>query len=580
MMMRSQPRTPGFLALLVLPLLLAAAPAAALQDPHEDGLNSLSGTYLAARTADAAKDVRNAAAFYRSALAADPESLFLLERAVTLTAAAGEVEEAVRLATQLAEKSENNHAARLLLGVERIRSGDFSEALELVEDSGSGVVADLTSALLTAWATFGKGEIAEALDGLAELKGEDWYEPFKLLHRGYIALASGRTAEAIEALEKAHEADPNAIRITEAYARALAVADRKQEAEAVLEDFLSRVPDNPLARAALDAIRADNQAAAAVATPVQGAAEALAGIGAAVGQEGGLEVALLYLQLALRLEPDTAGGLAALTLGGLLDQSDQGEAAIEVFESIAPDAPFRGHGQLRAALTLDRMDRTAEAEKAFREAAQRNPDDVQVFLSHGNMLRGRERYEEAAELYSRALSKVGEPERNDWSMFYFRGITYERTDRWQEAEADFKKALELYPDQPLVLNYLGYSWVDKGMNLNEALEMIRKAVELRPNDGYIVDSLGWAYYRLGRWNDAVTELERAVSLRPDDPVINDHLGDAYWKAGRTLEAQFQWRHARDFGAEGKELERILKKIAEGRLIEVEKDAALNTAHPG
>jgi Flp pilus assembly protein TadD len=165
-------------------------------------------------------------------------------------------------------------------------------------------------------------------------------------------------------------------------------------------------------------------------------------------------------------------------------------------------------------------------------------------------------------------------------MFYFRGITYERTDRWENAEADFKKALELYPEQPLVLNYLGYSWVDKGMNLSEALEMIRKAVELRPNDGYIVDSLGWAYYRLGRWNDAVTELERAVSLRPDDPVINDHLGDAYWKAGRTLEAQFQWRHARDFGAEGKELERILKKIAEGRLIEVEKDAALNTTHPG
>ena len=580
MMMRSQRRTPGFLALLVLPLLLAGAPAAALQDPHDDGLNSLSGRYLAARTADAAKDVRNAAAFYRSALVADPESLFLLERAVTLTTAAGEVQEAVRLAKQLAEKSENNHAARLLLGVERIRSGDYSEAIALIEDSGSGVVADLTSALLTAWAKFGKGEIAEALAGLAELKGEDWYEPFKLLHRGYIALASGRTAEAIEALEKAHEADPNAIRITEAYARALAVAGRKQEAEAVLEDFLSRVPDNPLARAALDAIRADDQAAAAVATPVQGAAEALAGIGAAVGQEGGLEVALLYLQLALRLEPDTAGGLAALTLGSLLDQSDQGEAAIEIFESIAPDAPFRGHGQLRAALTLDRMDRTAEAEKAFQEAAQRNPDDVQVFISYGNMLRGRERYEEAAELYSQALSKIGEPERNDWSMFYFRGITYERTDRWADAEADFKKALELYPEQPLVLNYLGYSWVDKGMNLNEALEMIRKAVELRPNDGYIVDSLGWAYYRLGRWNDAVTELERAVSLRPDDPVINDHLGDAYWKAGRTLEAQFQWRHARDFGAEGEELERILKKIAEGRLIEEEKDAALNTANPG
>ena len=134
-----------------------------------------------------------------------------------------------------------------------------------------------------------------------------------------------------------------------------------------------------------------------------------------------------------------------------------------------------------------------------------------------------------------------------------------------------------------MLNYLGYSWVDMGMNLDEAMGMIRKAVELRPNDGFIVDSLGWAHYRLGEYDEAVTELERAIGLKPDDPVINDHLGDAYWKAGRELEAQFQWRHARDFGAEGPELELILKKIAEERLIEataLKKDASLYTVQPG
>jgi len=310
-----------------------------------------------------------------------------------------------------------------------------------------------------------------------------------------------------------------------------------------------------------------------VSTPAEGAAEALAGIGAAVGQEGGVEVALLYLRLALHLDPGIAGGLAALSLGNLLDASNQGAAAIEAFESIAPEAPFRALGALRAALSLDGMDRTEEAETAFKEAISRNPTDVQSYLSYGNMLRGRERFAEAAAIYSDTLEQIPEPGPADWSIFYYRGIAYERTKQWPLAEADFKKALELSPDQPLVLNYLGYSWVDMGVNLTEAMAMIRKAVELRPNDGYIVDSLGWAHYRLGDYASAVTELERAVSLRPEDPVINDHLGDAYWQEDRPLEAQFQWRHARDFGAEQPALELILRKIAERQLIEEEQAPA-------
>ena len=558
---------------LALSLALIAPPVFAAQPDDEVDLNTLSGTYLAARTADVAKDIPNAAAFYRSALKSDPENLFLVERALILTAAAGEMEAALGFATDLLAAAPTSPVARLVLAVEELRQGRFAEAGAILEASGGGVLADLTDALLLAWTRFGEGEVDLAVDGLRKLEGEEWYEPFKLLHIGYIALASGRVDEALEALGEARELDANAVRVTEAYARALAIAGRQEEAVAALEDFLARFPDNALARAALEDVRSGEGAAAAVATPLQGAAEALAGIGAAVGQEGGVEVASLYLRLSLYLEPETAGGLAALSLGNLLDANGQGEAAIEAFRSISPEAPFRSLGLLRAALALDRLDRTEEAEKAFKEAVRRSPDDVQTYISYGNMLRGRERFAEAGEIYSEAIKRVPEPTEADWSLFYFRGIAHERTKQWDKAEADFRKALELHPDQPLVLNYLGYSWVDMGQNLEEALEMIRKAVELRPTDGYVVDSLGWAYYQLGRYDEAVTELERAVSLRPDDPVIHDHLGDAYWKAGRLLEAQFQWRHARDFGAEGEELELILKKIAEGRLIEDQKDAA-------
>jgi Flp pilus assembly protein TadD len=153
--------------------------------------------------------------------------------------------------------------------------------------------------------------------------------------------------------------------------------------------------------------------------------------------------------------------------------------------------------------------------------------------------------------------------KKQWSLLYFRGISYERAGAWEKAESDFRKALEFEPEQPQVLNYLGYSLIDKGKNLSEALEMVKKAVELRPNDGYIVDSLGWAYYRLGDYEEAVKQLERAVELRPEDPVINDHFGDALWRVGRRLEAKFQWQHAKDNKPEPKDLVTIERKISEG-----------------
>jgi tetratricopeptide (TPR) repeat protein len=547
--------------------ILLATPAFAVQRVDNGDLDSLSGTYLAARTADVEKDVASAARFYRAALKADPDNLFLLERALVLSAGAGNVDDAIGFARRLREKQPSNSPARLVLAVEQVRLGQYSAAVEELGDTGAGVLADLTNALVSAWARFGEGEVDSAISGLQALKGEDWYESFKLLHSGYIALAAGRTDEAVKYLGDARERDPNAVRITEAYARALAIAGRTKEATDALNAFLVNYPDNALAVAALDDIQSGRAHVAALANPVEGAAEALAGIGAAVGQEGGTEVAFLYLRLALYLDPNIAGGLAALSLGNLFDTNDQSEAAIAAYESISPEAPFHALGQLRAALALDRLDRTDEAEKAFKQAIAGNPDDVQSYISYGNMLRGRERFAEAAKVYEEAIGKIASPGPADWSLFYFRGIAYERTKQWPKAEADFKKALELSPDQPLVLNYLGYSWVDMGRNLEEAMAMIQKAVELRPNDGYIVDSLGWAHYRLGQYDKAVEELERAIGLKPDDPVINDHLGDAYWKTGRKLEAQFQWRHARDFGAEGEALELILRKIAEEQLIE-------------
>lgn len=533
---------------------------------------SLAGLYLAARAADSDRDFASAAAFYRSAYDADPDNMFLLERAVVLSAMSGQFGESARLAAPLSINSPRSGVANLILAVSRIEEGDFAGAKEMVEAGPDGILADLTNALLIAWAEFGQGEIDAALDTLAGLKGQELYEVFKHLNTGYIALASGRTQAAVEALRSAYEIDDGAARIAEAYTVALAVAGKRDEAAKVASSYLERFPDNRIMSRRLEELQAGGELRSEIADPVKGAAEALSGLGVTIGREGGQELAILYLRLALYLDPQNSGGLAALSLGSLLNAAGQSEAAIELMESIGEDQPFRALGLLRAAIALDGMetrdgvDTESEAEKAFRASIANNPDDQQAYIAFGNMLRGRERFAEAAEMYSRAIAMIEGEDENDWTLFYFRGIVYEQQKQWEKAEADFKTALELREDQPLVLNYLGYSWVDKGINLEEALDMIRKAVELRPEDGYIVDSLGWAYYRLGRYEEAVVELERAIEMRPNDPVINDHLGDAYFKVGRTLEAQFQWRHARDFGAKDEELKTILRKIAEGKLV--------------
>ncbi len=180
-----------------------------------------------------------------------------------------------------------------------------------------------------------------------------------------------------------------------------------------------------------------------------------------------------------------------------------------------------------------------------------------------DLQRSRKNFLDSADAYGRVLALSGSGEKSQWAVHYFRGVDYERAKQWEKAETDFKTALDLYPEQPLVLNYLGYSWIDQGIHLDEAFKMLRRAVELQPEDGYIVDSLGWAHYKLGHYDEAVKLLERAIELKPGDPVINDHLGDAYWRVGRKLDATFQWNHARDLNPDPDDLPKILSKIDKG-----------------
>ena len=238
--------------------------------------------------------------------------------------------------------------------------------------------------------------------------------------------------------------------------------------------------------------------------------------------------------------------------------------AIGVYQRVPADSPLKRNAQIQLATNLDAVDRSDEAIKILKDVIEQDPKDLEAIMALGNVERGRKKFADCATTYSKGIDVIAEAkDKPNWVYYYFRGICEERSKNWDKAEVDMKKALEIQPEQPHVLNYLGYSWIDRGTNLDEAMKMIKRAVDQRPDDGYIVDSLGWAYYRIGNYEEAVKTLERAINLKPEDPTVNDHLGDAYWRVGRTLEAKFQWAHARDLKPEPDDLPKIEAKIKDG-----------------
>jgi Flp pilus assembly protein TadD len=341
----------------------------------------------------------------------------------------------------------------------------------------------------------------------------------------------------------------------------MASQGKRDAALKLLDDFEKLLPRHPMVAGLRAQIQKGEPVASAISNPAAGASEVLYGLGAAGNRQGDELAAIVYLRYALYLSPSNM--MATITLADIYDRLKQFDASNEVYLSIPKSDPMYRNAEIQVGLNYEQMGKGEEATKLLEKLVSDFPNDTEAWMALGNIYRSRKEFEKGVDAYTKALATVQTVDAGHWPLYYFRGICYERTKQWPKAEADFKKALALYPDQPLVLNYLGYSWIDQGINLDEGFRMLRRAVEQRPTDGYIVDSLGWAYYRLGRFEDAVRVLERAVELRAADPVINDHLGDAYWRVGRKLEAGFQWHHAKDLKPEPEDLEKIEQKLKSG-----------------
>lgn len=543
-----------------IPAIMAAMVAGTA--PAAEGVSGAAGPYLAAFHASAIGDAAAAARFYSEALAYDPDNPRLLESALVHQIAAGNIKKGIELARRFEKIEPHHHLGVLALAAEKLKAGDPAAAAALLAED-----APFVGQIMAAWAVYAEGAPEKAIGLLSDLAAtSENGRPGQIVagyHLGLMQAATGDDEAAVDSFAHVAElSDGGTFRLARLRAGALARLGRKDEAVAVIRDRLGEsFGDHALAD--LAAKIADGHAPEPlVTTAAEGSAEVLYGVSGLLARGQNRLIALAYSQLAIWLGPDQSG--ARLLVAQILHGDGQYEQAIAAYGAVPKTAPEALTARIGKAQALEDAGRIEDALAALQALAGQFPDAIRAHTALGDLLRRESRFEEASEAYSKAIALLGDESGPQyWTLFYQRGITLERSGQWEKAEADFRKALELEPNQPNVLNYLGYSWVDRGENLAEAEAMIRKAVEQRPNDGYIVDSLGWVLYRFGEFEKAVKQLEHAVELVPVDPVINDHYGDALWMVGRKSQARFQWKRALSFDPTEENAARIRAKLEKG-----------------
>jgi tetratricopeptide (TPR) repeat protein len=546
---------------------VVAMPAANARAPEamEFESRSLLGAYLAGRHARTQNDSAAAANLFRSALSRDPNNDVLLEQAFLMDVTEGNWTRATEMAKQLAATKEGseNRVARLYLGLVDYKAKQWKKAEDHFKAAGSGPIGDLTSALTRAWTRLAAGEPDEALQLIEINKQAEWAQFYLRYHRALIADIGGRRSEARTNYERIFKTDARTPRTALAYTHHAANSGDPKLAKAVLTEHMAKsaVDGHPMARALRDQLNSTDKVPLMIETPDAGLAEVFYGLGEALTSEGGVAVGAVYLQLALFMQPEFPFALAALA--NVHETTKRHDTAIVIYDRIPKGTPLSASIEIRKAINLNQLERVDEAKSLLESLAQSDPSDIKPLDALGNIMRVRKRFDESITYYSRAIALLPKPEKRHWSYWYSRGTSYERVKKWPLAEADLLKAMQLAPDEPMVLNYLGYSWIDQNRRLKEGMALIEKAVALKPDDGYIVDSLGWAHFKQGNFKDAVRFLERAVELRPEDPVLNDHLGDALWRVGREREARYQWEQSLMLKPEPEDAEKVKKKLVNG-----------------
>ena len=519
-------------------------------------------SFLRARYASLTNDPHQAAIFYSSAARSNPYDADILERAVFSALIAGNVDAAIGSAKNAkSEALAETSLPRMVLAVDALTDKKSKRAKRYLQQQTTSPFNNTLNSSLAAWAILdadGKAAAFAALD--AAETGDSLLDGLANATRGFIHLNTGDEDAALTTFMDMWSSGVRLASTTEYLARLLDQAGERDKAIQVLTLFGNRIGQN----AAIESLRVQMISGEDLEAPrlsrKQGAALSIYAPAAALAAQTDTDLAAVYFALAIRLDPDLH--VARTLWGNALDNADRRKDAIEVLQTVPEESVFYATSRGQIAWALRRDGRNAEALATAREALAAAPDrNLKIQL--GDLFRSLNQLEDAERVFTEIIASDDAMGREDWRLFYARGAAREKLGQWDEAEADLVHALDLAPDSPALLNYLGYSWIDRGENLEEGFAMIKRAVELRPNAGFIIDSLGWAHYQRGEYELAVKHLERAVELDPSEPTLNDHLGDAYWRVGRKLEAGYQWQRALRLAPDGDNAALLEAKIDSG-----------------
>lgn len=507
------------------------------------------GAFLAARYADSVNDPASAAGFYATALKATPNNPQLAEEGFLAGVLSGSPE-----ALKLAPRLPGNALAALLRGNQAALDGDYKQAADFFTSLPKDQLAALIEPLLLAWTQYGQGDEQSALNLLGPSFNNNAFGAVYVLNAALIADAAGDTKSAAQLYAALSPASPN-LRLAQILSSWYARQGNKGQAEAVLTALTATHPDLTLALPQLE----QQMTSPVITTPAQGMAEAYLTLAASLSQPQALFLRTVFLRFALQLRPDLSA--ARLILANTQINGDdpnytpttvQMNNALTTLQPIQPSDPLYGPAVVQQANLLANLGQPEQAVSLLNKLTAGQPDNPGLLAAAGDILRGAKQCAQALPYYQKAIAAIGDPPpASAWPLFFDRGICEDQTGNWAAAEPDIQKALSLSPNQPYVLNYLGYSWAVRGEKLDQAKAMLSKAASLDPNDGAVLDSLGFVEMKLGNTKNALALLTQAVQLSPNDAEVNGHLGDAFWQAGQPLQAAYQWDRALNLNPDAK-----------------------------
>lgn len=532
------------------------------QSMSADAPNEPFGEYLSARHALVNKQYGVAAENYFNALMLDPDNVNLNQFTLAVLVTDGRFEDAIMIAHRLRSMEQETDTSRLILFFEQIKNKKYDEALLAIDQLSASGIHNLLKPVFKAWIYAEQDDMENINAIVQEFEDGTTFNFFNFFQSGLLYDYMGDLEKAEQFYSRAlAERGLLNLRAVEALGSALTRQGKYAESIEIFNEYLEDRKSNEQLNAGLTRAVNNKEIEPLVTNIDEGMSELFYTVATILMQDNVKTRSTEFIQYALYFKPDFP--LAHFLQAQIFESDEYYEGATKHFNLIDNNSPLYFQSKIQRAWLLNDMEQDDEAIAAFEALNVEYPDNREVLNSIAEFYRTHERYAEAIPAYNKVVELIDEEEERDWVLYYTRGIVFDQEKRWPEAERDFKKALELRPEQPMVLNYLAYSWVDQGKNYVEAKEMLERAVELRPNDGYIVDSLGWALYKMGEDEQAVGVLERAAQLQTQDWAINDHLGDVYWTVGRKNEARFQWRHALSLSPDEDKIQGIRDKIENG-----------------